>query len=822
MPDSSIPPANLLRQPIVVVLGHVDHGKCVDGETLVWLADGSLHKAKELYDEFEPRGKKLEIDDGIAIELGRNGPELLSFNGEKMVPVRASHVWKRHAKKLVKIRLSNGDYVKTTQEHPFLVFDDLSIRYKRADELANGDIVLGPERLPIKYAFNWKQQILRNMARSGGFVVLLDEKKSGNFLAHLKSENKQALKKQGIISTSVFPASRFRVSDFVALVEKFGFSLSEAYDWIAMFKNASPKWRAGHTSLYLKLPSERNFRNLGYFLGAWVGDGSTNGMLHNNDTDVQRAYQAALIDVFGVTSKVKRGHTCWMVAPNGGKTLSRFLSDICGLPVKEKSSKVCLPWICQVNEDCFKGFVEGWFDTDGYVSPLNNCIEFTTKSGKLAREVAVRAVSLGIQGTLYEKKGYHFLRIANRRFLEAFLKAFTPHLARRLDRVKDAIAVSSTSRLIDVYPLSECMRIQIKKSLPAKINRSVPYLTKYMKKSQVSSQILIQIARHVTKPNEASFSLQQFLSKNLHGFRVVSSEVCENASGWVYDFTIPEFQNFLAERVIIHNTTLLDRIRQSKVALKEAGKITQHIGASEITAKEISEIGGDLVNRFKVAVQIPGLLFLDTPGHEAFTSLRERGGSLADIAVLVIDIRQGIQPQTLESMRILKQFKTPFLVALTKIDQVDGWKKTKHNSFLRSLEEQAEHVQQKLDNYVYKLVESLYQRGFECERFDRITDFTRQITIVPVSAVTGEGIAELLLFLTGLSQRYLSNGLGLGKAMGKGSIIEVRTERGLGTVLDVVLYEGTLRKNDKIIFPTMNGVVESRVRCLVKPSPKGI
>ncbi|HII53596.1 translation initiation factor IF-2 [Candidatus Micrarchaeota archaeon CG08_land_8_20_14_0_20_49_17] len=269
-------------------------------------------------------------------------------------------------------------------------------------------------------------------------------------------------------------------------------------------------------------------------------------------------------------------------------------------------------------------------------------------------------------------------------------------------------------------------------------------------------------------------------------------------------------------------TTLLDKIRQSKVALKEAGKITQHIGASEITAKEISEIGGDLVNRFKLAVQIPGLLFLDTPGHEAFTSLRERGGSLADIAVLVIDVRQGIQPQTLESIRILKQFKTPFLVALTKIDQVDGWKKTKHNSFLHSLEEQAEHVQQKLDNYVYKLVESLYLRGFECERFDRITDFTRQITIVPVSAVTGEGIAELLLFLTGLSQRYLSNGLGLGKTIGKGSIIEVRTERGLGTVLDVVLYEGTLRKNDKIIFSTMNGVAESRVRCLVKPSPKGI
>src|SRR3989338_7239224 len=111
-------------------------------------------------------------------------------------------------------------------------------------------------------------------------------------------------------------------------------------------------------------------------------------------------------------------------------------------------------------------------------------------------------------------------------------------------------------------------------------------------------------------------------------------------------------------------TSVLDRIRRTSVSKREAGGITQHIGASEVPADVIEGICGEALKRMKVRLKIPGLLFIDTPGHEAFTNLRQRGGSMADIAVLVVDVAQGFQPQTLEAVGILKEYKTPFIVAV--------------------------------------------------------------------------------------------------------------------------------------------------------------
>jgi len=129
-------------------------------------------------------------------------------------------------------------------------------------------------------------------------------------------------------------------------------------------------------------------------------------------------------------------------------------------------------------------------------------------------------------------------------------------------------------------------------------------------------------------------------------------------------------------------TSILDAIRGSRVAAREAGGITQMIGASYITKEDIERLAKDLHGKLNFNLKIPGLLFIDTPGHEAFTNLRDRGGSIADIAILVVDIAQGFQPQTIESLRILKQYKTPFVVAANKIDLITGWSEQKTASFL--------------------------------------------------------------------------------------------------------------------------------------------
>ena len=266
-------------------------------------------------------------------------------------------------------------------------------------------------------------------------------------------------------------------------------------------------------------------------------------------------------------------------------------------------------------------------------------------------------------------------------------------------------------------------------------------------------------------------------------------------------------------------TSLLDAIRKTSVQKRESGGITQHIGASEVPAETINEICGPILKTLKIEVKIPGLLFIDTPGHEAFTNLRKRGGSIADIAVLVIDIMQGFQPQTMEAFEILKEYKTPFIIAANKIDMIEGWK-SKPGPLVKVIEGQREETNAQLEEKLYWLVGRLNDLGVESERFDRITDFTKQAVIVPTSARYGEGIPELLMFLTGLSQRYLEGRLEIDvNDSGKGTVLEVKEEKGLGKTIDVILYDGCLKKNDVIVFGTQEGAASTKVRALLKPKP---
>jgi len=265
-------------------------------------------------------------------------------------------------------------------------------------------------------------------------------------------------------------------------------------------------------------------------------------------------------------------------------------------------------------------------------------------------------------------------------------------------------------------------------------------------------------------------------------------------------------------------TSLLDKIRGSAVAVGEAGGITQHIGASEVPIEVIKKICGNLLKIMKVEIKIPGLLFIDTPGHEAFTTLRKRGGAIADLAVLVIDINEGFQRQTDESLTFLKEFKTPFVVAATKIDRLLGWRPVENACFTSSFASQDPRVQDALEEKLYRLVGQLSERGFKSERYDRVEDFSKYLCIVPVSSVTGEGIPDLLMILTGLAQKYLEKRLEVTEGMGKGTILEVREYRGLGTTIDVILYDGIVRRGDLMIVES-EGILVTKVKALLKPEP---
>ena len=265
-------------------------------------------------------------------------------------------------------------------------------------------------------------------------------------------------------------------------------------------------------------------------------------------------------------------------------------------------------------------------------------------------------------------------------------------------------------------------------------------------------------------------------------------------------------------------TSLLDKVRGSAVSEGEAGAITQHIGATAVPLDTISGIAGSLVDPDDF--DLPGLLFIDTPGHHSFSTLRSRGGALADIAILVVDVNDGFQPQTEEAIDILKRTGTPFVVAANKIDTTPGWNPQDGEPIQVSYESQSDRARERLDENLYEIIGQLSDSGFSADLYWRVQDFQGNIGVVPVSAMTGEGVPDLLTVLMGLSQRYMKDQMAIDvEGPGAGTVLEVKDEKGFGTTLDVVMYDGTIREGDEIVVGGTGDPIVTEVRALLQPKP---
>ena len=268
-------------------------------------------------------------------------------------------------------------------------------------------------------------------------------------------------------------------------------------------------------------------------------------------------------------------------------------------------------------------------------------------------------------------------------------------------------------------------------------------------------------------------------------------------------------------------TSLLDHIRslgtdvRASVMDREAGGITQHIGATEVPAKLLNELCSPLMDGKNF--DSPGLLFIDTPGHHSFASLRSRGGSLADIAILIVDVMEGVRPQTIESIRILKQAKTPFVIAANKVDRIYGWQSVNNRSMAAAMKDQTREAAGLFEKRYWELVGSFAEHGFNIELYSKVKDFTQEIALVPISAREGEGIQDLLTVVIGLAERYLEEKLTDVEGAGEGTVLEMKEERGLGKTLDVILYRGSVKKGDEIVLVTDEGGITTHVRGMFAP-----
>ncbi|NMC07864.1 MAG: translation initiation factor IF-2 [Candidatus Lokiarchaeota archaeon] len=267
-------------------------------------------------------------------------------------------------------------------------------------------------------------------------------------------------------------------------------------------------------------------------------------------------------------------------------------------------------------------------------------------------------------------------------------------------------------------------------------------------------------------------------------------------------------------------TSILDFIRGSVVQNREVAGITQHIGASFLPIDDIVKFC-NLNKEVASKLVIPGLLVIDTPGHSAFVNLRKRGGAVANIAILVVEVGSGPMPTTWESVRILRDRKVPFVVAANKVDMIDGWKtKPGIRGFKQVYAAQDQRTREHLDKVIYQWMADFSGEGFKSvDRYDNIKDFTQSLAIVPTSAKTGEGIPDLLMVLIGLVQQYLQKNIIYTDGPAKGVVLEVKSTQGLGTTLDAIVYDGYLKKNDNIIVGTLGEPIETKIRALLQPKP---
>jgi translation initiation factor 5B len=265
-------------------------------------------------------------------------------------------------------------------------------------------------------------------------------------------------------------------------------------------------------------------------------------------------------------------------------------------------------------------------------------------------------------------------------------------------------------------------------------------------------------------------------------------------------------------------TSLLDKIRGSAVSEGEAGAITQHIGATDIPLDTISGMAGELID--PTDFDLPGLLFIDTPGHHSFSTLRARGGALADIAVLVVDVNDGFQPQTEEAIDILRRTGTPFVVAANKVDTTPGWNPQEGKPIQKSLEAQSERAESMLNENLYEIIGQLSDAGFSADLYWRVQDFQKNIGVVPLSAITGEGVPDLLTVLMGLSQRFMKEEMAIDvQGPGEGTVLEVKDERGFGATIDTVVYDGVVRNGDTIVVGGQDEPIVTEIRALLQPRP---
>ena len=807
-----------LRQPVVVILGHVDSGKCVSGDTLVQLADGRIIEAQQVFKSYKT-GEPISRPDGAA--YSSPGLRLLSVGDDgRAAPRAASHVWKLKADRLIKVETKAGYSVKTTPEHKFLVMKPTGeASYVEAERLKLGDRLLVPSRTFVEQ--NSLESVKSAIvARISDAFIIRPTAELGKKIRSFARHNTEVLASE-LSDRSLrhhLTKGYFRSSVYRRLVSELGLSLHEAYDQILEVKFASSGRRGARSSPWISLPKrEDDFTALSYLVGLLYGDGvAGEACLANTSLDLIAEFRRCLDAAFGVGATEAWRRTCCVVSHRGGKTLSTFLSELFEYPLTDKTRALRFPQLISSMPDrMVAAFLQGFFDAEGFVQEGMN-IGVGCESKVLMKQLPMVLQRFGCLAYFGKRPHEGEIFISGRSFVSSFNSSIGFRDPRKMEAARRREASSETNRMFGLTPLPGQFLRSVRESHTV-VWRDDFRLTSFEPSGRPGEGVLTRLQEAV--PSSSKNDLERLLA-NFCAVQVTKLEELEGDFE-VFDFTVEETHNFIANSLVIHNTSLADALRGTGVQAREVGGITQEIGASFFPMETLRQICGPLLSKAGGELEIPGLLMIDTPGHAVFSNLRIRGGSAADIAILVVDVLKGLENQTLESIDILKQRRVPFLIALNKIDMIAGWKKGSTGALLDVMKDQPPSWNDELEERLYNVVGGLSRLGFQSDAYYRVKDFRQQVSIVPVSARAKAGIPEMLAMLIGLAQQFLKGKLEVpeSKKSARGIILEMQEEVGIGETANVILTEGTRRGGDSIGLVRRDGAFKSKVKALFMPKP---